>query len=189
MTASSTNVGVRAVPSPTRRRLTAGMGASLVIAVDLSAKAWAVSALQDRVVGLGPVDLRLAYNPGVAFSVAAGAPAWLVVTLTAVIAAAVGVVAWRAATGAPRGQLAALALILGGAIAIVVDRAGDGVVTDYLHTGWWPTFNLADTAIVAGAALMVLTTLRHPTTSPSSEDGAVTRDSGLGPGGAIGGHG
>ena len=33
----------------------------------------------------------------------------------------------------------------------------DGVVTDYLHTGWWPTFNLADTAIVVGALLLVLT--------------------------------
>ncbi|MCB2412551.1 signal peptidase II [Demequina sp. TTPB684] len=132
-------------------------GAALVATVDLSAKAWAVTALQDRVVGLGLVDLRLAYNPGVAFSVGAGAPAPLVVTATAVVTAALGMFAWRAATGAPRGRLTGLALILGGATANVVDRARDGVVTDYLHTGWWPTFNLADAAIVTGAALLVLT--------------------------------
>jgi len=178
VTASTTDVGVRAVPSPARRRLATGLGAAAVAAVDLSAKAWAVTALQDRVVGLGLVDLRLAYNPGVAFSVGAGAPAWLVVTVTSAITAALGVVTWRAATGPSRGRLAALALILGGATANVVDRAGDGVVTDYLHTGWWPTFNLADTAIVTGAALLVLAAARHPTPSASSEDGTATREIG-----------
>ena len=40
--------------------------------------------------------------------------------------------------------------MIGGAVANVVDRARDGVVTDYLHTGWWPTFNLADTFLVTG---------------------------------------
>ncbi len=39
----------------------------------------------------------------------------------------------------------------GGAAANLVDRAADGVVTDYLHSSWWPTFNLADTFIVLGA--------------------------------------
>ena len=38
--------------------------------------------------------------------------------------------------------------------------AGDGAVTAYLYTGWWPTFNLADTFITVGAALVVITTLR-----------------------------
>ena len=166
------------VTSPARRRVAAGLGAVLVAAVDLSAKAWAVSGLQDQVIPLGPVDLRLAYNPGVAFSVGAGAPTWLVLTVTVLVTAAVGVVAWRTAAAPPRGQLAALALVLGGAIANVVDRARDGVVTDYLHTGWFPTFNLADTAIVTGAALLVLTTLRHPAPSTPSEDGASTRETG-----------
>ena len=39
----------------------------------------------------------------------------------------------------------------GGAFANVIDRARDGVVTDYLHTDWWPTFNLADAFISVGA--------------------------------------
>ncbi|WP_286968252.1 MULTISPECIES: signal peptidase II [Arsenicicoccus] len=170
MTVSSQATAKTSVTSPARRRLAAGLGAVLVAAVDLGAKAWAVSALQERVTPMGPVDLRLAYNPGVAFSVGASAPTWLVLTVTALITGGVGVVAWRAAAG-PRGRLAALTLVLGGAIANVVDRAGDGVVTDYLHSGWFPTFNLADTAIVTGAALLILTTLRDPAPTQTSTPG------------------
>ncbi|WP_225754805.1 signal peptidase II [Actinotalea sp. Marseille-Q4924] len=182
MTASTAREQKRGLASPTRRRLAAGLGAAAVAAVDLGAKAWAVSALQERAIPLGPVELRLAYNPGVAFSVGAGAPTWLVLTVTALVTAAVAVVAWRTAAAPSPGRLPALALILGGAIANVADRAGDGVVTDYLHSGWFPTFNLADTAIVTGAALLVLTTLRHPEHSAprhsahtASEDGTSTR--------------
>lgn len=58
-----------------------------------------------------------------------------------------------------------LAAILAGALANLIDRAADGVVTDYLHTGWIPTFNLADTLITLGAALLVLATLRNPNQS------------------------
>ncbi|ROS26269.1 signal peptidase II [Cellulomonas sp. PhB150] len=151
--------------------------AALVAAVDLGAKAWAVNVLHDRVIDLGVVELRLAYNPGVAFSVGTGAPTWLVLTATALVTTAVGVFAWRTANTASRGRLAALSLVLGGAIANVVDRAGDGVVTDYLHTGWWPTFNLADSAIMTGAALLILTTVRDRT----PDDGAVSRTP-VGPG-------
>ena len=46
--------------------------------------------------------------------------------------------------------------MIGGAVANVVDRARDGVVTDYLHTGWWPTFNLADTFLVIGCIVIAL---------------------------------
>lgn len=128
--------------------------------MDLTAKAWAQNQLSATGVELGPVDLRLAYNPGVAFSVGAKAPAWLVIAVTAAITAAVVVIAWRAARHGSRAQLTALALILGGAVANLADRAADGVVTDYLHTGWWPTFNLADTAIVTGALLFAVTVWR-----------------------------
>nr|WP_308195306.1 signal peptidase II [Blastococcus sp. KM273128] len=131
-----------------------------VAAVDLTAKAWAQEQLSATGVDLGPVDLRLGYNPGVAFSVGAEAPAWLIIAVTAVITAGVAVIAWRAARHGGRAQLAALALILGGAVANLADRATDGVVTDYLHTGWWPTFNLADTAIVIGALLFAVTAWR-----------------------------
>ncbi len=145
---------------PDRRRLWVAVAATAIAAVDLTAKAWAQNDLSATGVELGPVDLRLGYNPGVAFSVGAEAPAWLVIAVTAAITAAVAVYAWCAARHGSRAQLAALALILGGAAANLADRAADGVVTDYLHTGWWPTFNLADTAIVTGALLFALTAWR-----------------------------
>lgn len=46
--------------------------------------------------------------------------------------------------------------MIGGAVANLVDRARDGVVTDYLHTGWWPTFNLADTFLVTGFSVIAV---------------------------------
>lgn len=60
--------------------------------------------------------------------------------------------------------------MLAGAIANLVDRAVDGVVTDYLHTGWFPTFNLADVFITVGGAVLVLASLR-------ATDSATTKDS------------
>lgn len=160
--------------SSARRRLAAGVGVVLVAATDLGAKAWAVDVLQDTAIGLGVVDLRLAYNSGVAFSVGADAPAWLVLAVTATVTAVVSVLVWRTAVTGSGVRLAAPTLVLGGALANLVDRAADGVVTDYLHSGWFPTFNLADAAIVTGAALLVLTELRQPR-RPTGE-GARTGD-------------
>jgi signal peptidase II len=38
----------------------------------------------------------------------------------------------------------------------------DGAVVDFVDVQWWPVFNLADAAIVVGAALLLLTSLRAP---------------------------
>jgi signal peptidase II len=56
-----------------------------------------------------------------------------------------------------------VAVILGGAISNLADRAADGLVTDYLHTGWFPTFNGADVLITVGAAALLLTAMRPGT--------------------------
>jgi signal peptidase II len=49
------------------------------------------------------------------------------------------------------------------------------MVTDYLHTGWWPTFNLADALIVRGAVLLVLATvLRQPAPQPDEDPASWT---------------
>lgn len=170
MTALDESPTVTTRRSVTRRRIVVAAGVAAVAAVDLSAKAWAETSL-DAPIPLGPIDLRLAYNPGVAFSMGAGAPTWLVVAVTAAVTAGVAVVTWRAAGEPARLRLTALALVLGGATANLVDRARDGVVTDYLHSGWFPTFNLADTTIVTGAGLLVLAAARHrtPDTTVASE--------------------
>lgn len=148
-------------------RLTRRIGLLAVAAAfagtDLLIKAWATSALPGAPIDAGPVDLRLAFNPGAAFSIAADAPAWVLLTVTGVITLAIAVTGWRTAPRARFAWRLGLAAILGGASANLLDRLPDGVVTDYLHTGWWPTFNLADTFIVVGAAALVtLTIVENP---------------------------
>ena len=106
--------------------------------------------------------MRLAYNPGVAFTMGNTLPAGVIVAVTAAISLALAGYAWHRAPQAGSVERIASGAIIGGAMANVFDRARDGVVTDYLHTGWWPTFNLADTAIVTGAALLVVAAFRGP---------------------------
>ncbi|MBI4940994.1 MAG: signal peptidase II [Actinobacteria bacterium] len=167
MTALDAPPAAMAGTGATRRRLAVTATAVTVAAVDLSAKAWAEAPLAAPI-PLGPIDLRLAYNPGVAFSMGTSAPVWLVITVTGAVTIGVAVLAWRVAAGPARMRLAGLGLVLGGADANLIDRARDGVVTDYLHSGWFPTFNLADAAIVTGAGLLVLAAARHR----SPHDGA-----------------
>lgn len=129
--------------------------AAMLAGADLAAKAWAQSALPGAPVEGGPLDLQLACNSVVAFSFGADAPAWTVLTVTGAITAAVAVALWRTTPGAGRLWGTALAAVLGGAAANLIDRAADGQVTDYLHTGWWPTFNLPDVFFVCGGLLLV----------------------------------
>jgi signal peptidase II len=59
----------------------------------------------------------------------------------------------------------ALSLILGGAIGNVIDRLVHGYVVDFIqvhHSGWYfPSFNIADSAITVGAVLLILDELRR----------------------------
>ncbi|CAM4339336.1 signal peptidase II [Nocardia ninae] len=141
--------------------------------VDLAAKAWAVRGLDSAPIDAWPVNLRLAFNSGAAFSIADDSPAWVMVAVTAAITVAVAIAGWRIAPRAGIGCRMGLAAILGGATANVIDRIPDGKVTDYLHTGWWPTFNLADTFIVLGAITLVTLTMfgdPHERQELSSDD-------------------
>ncbi|GHE39934.1 hypothetical protein GCM10018771_20680 [Streptomyces cellulosae] len=151
------------VSSATRRRTALAAGAAALAGADLALKTWAQDTLADAPIGPASAQLRLAFNPGVAFSMGDTLPSWVVVAFTALITIGVGVFAWRTA---PKSKAAgaALAFILAGAAANLIDRAGDGVVTDYLHTGWWPTFNLADVFIVCGGIAVVALSWRRPPT-------------------------
>jgi hypothetical protein len=55
-----------------------------------------------------------------------------------------------------------LALLLGGSIGNLIDRFRVGYVVDFVAVYWWPRFNAADLAILAGAVMMVLMVLLHP---------------------------
>lgn len=130
--------------------------AAVAITVDLATKAWATTALSEEGIDLpGPLDLQLAYNRGMAFSLFDGAPPVVMIAVTGAVTVVLGLMAWRGVFPAlPAG------LMLGGAVANLLDRLVGGSVVDVLHTGWWPTFNVADSFITVGAALLLLSSLR-----------------------------
>lgn len=109
----------------------------------------------------GFFNLVLTYNKGAAFSFLATASGWQAHFLTAVgVGASLFILYLLARHGNQRLFALALALILGGAIGNVIDRIAYGHVIDFLdfHAGgWhWPAFNVADSAIVGGAMLLIL---------------------------------
>lgn len=50
-----------------------------------------------------------------------------------------------------------LSLIVGGAVGNLIDRIRDGGVVDFISVGWWPAFNIADSAISIGMAILIFT--------------------------------
>jgi signal peptidase II len=54
----------------------------------------------------------------------------------------------------------ALGLVLGGIVGNLIDRLRLGGVTDFISIGWWPAFNIADSAVVVGAILFAYSLLR-----------------------------
>lgn len=136
------------------------------LATGLTVLCLVVKVIADRTLGthpvdLGPLDLRLAFNPGVAFSLGDRLPSAVIVAVTAAITLGVFVLAWRTARSLTTVGVAGFATVLAGALSNLVDRAPDGVVTDYFHTGWYPTFNLPDVLITIGAGLILLSSLRQ----------------------------
>ena len=114
----------------------------------------------------GFFNLVLAYNKGAAFSFLATASGWQGGFLIAVaVAASVFILYLLARHGHQHLFALALALILGGAVGNVIDRIAYGHVIDFLDFHWggwhWPAFNLADSAIVGGAVLLIVDELRR----------------------------
>ncbi len=108
---------------------------------------------------LVPGFLSLTYikNDGGAFGILGGSQVLLLVGS----AVAVAVVLWMLLSGTPSKLMSfGCGLILGGAAGNLLDRLGSGEVTDYVHFSFWYIFNAADTAIVVGVGLLLLSTLR-----------------------------
>jgi signal peptidase II len=109
-------------------------------------------ALDDKVQVIGVFSIHHVQNSGIAFGLFAGATS-LVTALTAV---AVGwMLVFFARSGARHPVLpVALGLLIGGSASNLVDRIRLGHVTDFLDFRYWPAFNLADTFIVVGVAVL-----------------------------------
>jgi signal peptidase II len=126
-----------------------------------------------RVLIPGLLNLVHTNNPGVAFGMFADLETpWRAPVLIFFSFGVMCLIGWLLATGRAGGWLGqyGLVLILGGAAGNLLDRISQRSVTDFIdfHIGshHWYTFNVADSAIVIGAALVILELLRdwrHPT--------------------------
>ena len=137
----------------------AGAVCALVLAADQAAKA-AIEAhivIGEYVEVLGPLELTLSHNTGVAFGLAGGAG----VKLVLVTALALAVIGYLFARNPLRpGMWVAVGLLAGGALGNLVDRLRHDAVTDFIAVGSWPPFNLADVSITLGVVLLVFLYLR-----------------------------
>ena len=138
-------------------------GAAAIVLADRLTKLWVLEAFApgERLPVTGFFNLVLVFNKGAAFSFLAGASGWQTPVFAAIssIAAVVLTVLILRNPG-NRMLCAALGLILGGALGNLWDRLQWGHVVDFLDfhaAGWhWPAFNVADSAISVGAALLIL---------------------------------
>ena len=128
-------------------------------------------ALDDAVKVIGPFSIHHVQNSGIAFGLFSSATAAVIVLTTVAVA---WMLFFFARSGARHPVLpVALGLVIGGSVSNLVDRVRLGHVTDFLDLKYWPAFNLADSFIVVGVAILLLALLqadrapRRVGTSPS----------------------
>ena len=136
------------------------------VLLDQLSKGWILSTFTPgdiKPVIPGLFNLTLTFNPGAAFGLWTGlSDGWrqLLLSLTVLIALAVVLFFLRQPTHRGRLSQIALAAILGGAIGNIIDRLRLGSVVDfidiYLGSWHWPAFNIADSAICVGVAILIL---------------------------------
>jgi len=151
----------------------------MIAALDQAAKAAARAQLAAPVDLTPFLALRLGFNPGVTFGLFAGsgdAGRWALSAVAFVIVGALLAWIWRTRSAV---TAVAASFIAGGAIGNLLDRLRSGAVTDFIDLHWgeahWPTFNLADAAIVCGVALLLLTARSSDSRPAASTLGRAAR--------------
>lgn len=136
--------------------------AGATTAADLATKALVEATLnpfEARPVVDGLFNLVHARNPGAAFGILAGSPGLRVPLFIGITLLALAGIVWLYVKTERRLEGLGLALVFGGALGNLVDRVRYGEVVDFLDVYWgtyhWPAFNVADSAIVVGAALLL----------------------------------
>jgi signal peptidase II len=121
----------------------------------------------------GLIALTLVMNTGLAFGLLAGVPVgwrWIVGLLSVIALVVLLRIALRILPSGGWREQTAMGLIFGGAIGNLIDRVRFGAVVDFVDVhfrGWhWPAFNVADSAITVGVAVLVLVMVADR--SPSS---------------------
>lgn len=153
-----------------------------VFLIDQSSKAWAVRRLRfgdDISVISGLLNFAYAQNTGIAFSMLddhGDGGRWGLSVVAMIAASLVLYFFWRTPRSDDR-MLGSLALLLAGIVGNVTDRLRLGFVVDFIDVqfGSWhyPTFNVADMAIVAGAGLLIIDMFLS-----KRKDGLVQTDAG-----------
>lgn len=149
---------------------------AVVFVLDQLVKWWVIQkfALYQQLPVLPFFSLTLAYNTGAAFSFLGDASGWQRWFLSGIaVIVSVMLIGWlKQLRSGENWQACSLSLILGGALGNLIDRLLHGHVTDFLlfyYKNWYfPAFNLADTAITVGAAILILDMFRN---NLSAEDG------------------
>jgi signal peptidase II len=138
---------------------------AIVLVADQLSKNWAISELTAHPRDLfWTFRLFLTYNSGIAFSLGPGKGQY--VALVALVV--VGIVLYTARRDTTLLGAVSRGLIVGGALGNLLDRlfrAHDGFFTgrvvDWVDPGFWPVFNVADSAVVIGCILLVINLLIH----------------------------
>lgn len=160
---------VAAGDSAARRSLRWFAIALLVIVLDQLTKIYFNGSYQfgeQREVIPGVLNFTLLYNPGAAFSFLAGAGGWQKYFFTLLAFGVSGWLGWNIVKGRFSCLMnLAASFIIGGALGNVIDRMIHGHVIDFIQVHWqqswyYPAFNVADSFICVGAALMVLDSFR-----------------------------
>jgi signal peptidase II len=141
--------------------------AGIVLAFDQLIKAWVSASLSlyERFNVLPFLDITRIHNRGAAFSFLSTASGWQRWFFTALaLTVSIIIVMWMRRLPPGQNRLAiGLSLVLGGALGNLWDRLQHGYVVDFIdvyYGSWhWPAFNVADSAITVGAALLILDTL------------------------------
>lgn len=138
---------------------------AVVVGLDQLTKQAALSGLDDGPIDLpGSFRLLLTFNDSAAFSLGGGRTSWIA-GIGCVIALAILVLGLRADD---RRTAIGYGVLFGGAAGNLVDRllrSGNGVlggrVVDFVDPGFWPVFNLADSALWVGIGLLLLAARRR----------------------------
>lgn len=110
-------------------------------------------ALEEEVKVVGPFTIHHVQNSGIAFGLFASATAAVIVLTLLAVAWMIG---YFARSGARHPLLpVAVGLLIGGSVSNLADRIRLGHVTDFLDFRYWPAFNLADSFIVIGVAVLL----------------------------------
>jgi len=145
----------------TRRLALLAVPALVVLVLDQVSKYLVLRSLQHgRVIDLlgGLVRLDFTRNTGAAFGIFRSG-GLVFAAIAVLVAVGIALSHQRVARSGYLVRLG-LGLVVGGAIGNLLDRVRFGYVVDFVDLRWWYVFNLADSAIVAGVALMVLHSIR-----------------------------